>query len=130
MLQSNATILVECADYMLIRAEGAKTPAGVWDRGDTAGAKAPWRLHKPPAENEAPGAQINRQVEHNFLEKFKKIKAGEENQLIFPHLLYPTDLSVRLSIDVYFSSVFSNKAWKSSSFTSIFASANTLSTAA
>jgi hypothetical protein len=34
-------------------------PAGGRDRGDPAGALAPRRLPEPPAESEAPGAQIN-----------------------------------------------------------------------
>jgi hypothetical protein len=36
-----------------------ETPAGGLDRGDPAGALAPRRLPEPPAESEAPGAQIN-----------------------------------------------------------------------
>jgi hypothetical protein len=36
-----------------------ETPAGGRDRGDPAGALAPRRLPEPPAESEAPGAQIN-----------------------------------------------------------------------
>jgi hypothetical protein len=39
-----------------------ETPAGGRDRGDLAGALAPRRLPEPPAESEAPGAQINSQV--------------------------------------------------------------------
>ena len=50
---------------LLIGAEGAKTPAGVRGRGDPTGAIAPRRLPGPPAESEAPGAQINRQVSKN-----------------------------------------------------------------
>ena len=50
---------------LLIGAEGAKTPAGVRGRGDPTGAIAPRRLPEPPAESEAPGAQINRQVSKN-----------------------------------------------------------------
>jgi hypothetical protein len=38
---------------------GSETPAGGRDRGDPAGALAPRRLPEPPAESEAPGAQIN-----------------------------------------------------------------------
>jgi len=34
-------------------------PAGGRGRGDPAGALAPRRLPEPPAESEAPGAQIN-----------------------------------------------------------------------
>jgi hypothetical protein len=37
-----------------------ETPAGGRDRGDPAGALAPRRLPGPPAESEAPGAEINR----------------------------------------------------------------------
>ncbi len=47
---------------LLIGAEGAQTPAGVRGRGDPAGALAPRRLPGTPAESEAPGAQINKQV--------------------------------------------------------------------
>ncbi len=39
-----------------------ETPAGVRGRGDPTGASAPRRLPGTPAESEAPGAQINRQV--------------------------------------------------------------------
>jgi hypothetical protein len=46
----------------LIGAEGAKTPAGGRGRGDPAGALAPRRLPGPPAESEAPEAEINSQV--------------------------------------------------------------------
>jgi hypothetical protein len=52
---------------MLIFAEGAKTPAGGRDRGDPAGALAPRRLPEPPAESEAPGAQINSQVNTAYI---------------------------------------------------------------
>ena len=47
---------------MLIVAEVAKTPAGVRGWGDPAGALAPRRLPGTPAESEATGAEINRQV--------------------------------------------------------------------
>ncbi|MDP4170263.1 MAG: hypothetical protein Q8906_06600 [Bacillota bacterium] len=47
---------------LLIGAEGAKTPAGVRNWGDPAGALAPRRLHGPPAESETPGAEINRPI--------------------------------------------------------------------
>jgi hypothetical protein len=39
-----------------------ETPAGVRGRGDPTGASAPRRLPVPPAESEAPGAQINRLI--------------------------------------------------------------------
>ncbi len=39
-----------------------ETPAGGRGRGDPAGALAPRRLPGPPAESEAPGAEINRLV--------------------------------------------------------------------
>ena len=45
---------------LLIGAKGAKTPAGVRGRGDPAGTLVPRRLPGPPAESEAPGAEINR----------------------------------------------------------------------
>ncbi|WP_335382119.1 hypothetical protein [Neobacillus drentensis] len=44
----------------MIGAEGAKTPAGVQDRGDPAGAKRRGGSPNLPAESEAPGAEINR----------------------------------------------------------------------
>jgi hypothetical protein len=37
-------------------------PAGGRDRGDPAHLLAPRRLPEPPAESEAPGAQINSQI--------------------------------------------------------------------
>ena len=46
----------------MIGAEGAKTPAGVRGWGDPTGASAPRRLPGTPAESEAPGAQINKQI--------------------------------------------------------------------
>jgi hypothetical protein len=39
--------------------EVIQSPAGGRDRGDPAGALATRRLPEPPAESEAPGAQIN-----------------------------------------------------------------------
>ncbi|WP_066320698.1 hypothetical protein [Bacillus sp. FJAT-29814] len=47
---------------LLIGAQGAQTPAGIRGRGDPAGALAPRRLPEPPAESEAPGAEINRPI--------------------------------------------------------------------
>jgi hypothetical protein len=50
----------------LIGAEGAKTPAGVRDRGDPAGAKSAEEAPRNAREPLAPGAEINRQVEHHL----------------------------------------------------------------
>jgi hypothetical protein len=47
-------------------------PAGGRDRGDPAGALASRRLPEPPAESEAPGAQINR-YNRAFILKMSKI---------------------------------------------------------
>ncbi len=47
---------------MLIGVEGAKTPAGVRGWGDSVGAKRRGGSPLPPAESEAPGAEINRPV--------------------------------------------------------------------
>lgn len=41
-----------------------ETPSGGRGRGDPAGVLAPGRLPVPPAESEAPGAEINRQVKN------------------------------------------------------------------
>ncbi|MCM3114597.1 multidrug transporter [Neobacillus sp. MER 74] len=47
---------------LLIGVEGTKTPAGVRDRGDPAGAKRRGGSPAPPAESEVPGTEINRPV--------------------------------------------------------------------
>jgi hypothetical protein len=39
-----------------------ETPAGGRDMGDPAHLVAPRKLSEPPAESEAPGAQINSQI--------------------------------------------------------------------
>jgi hypothetical protein len=53
------TLLIFCT--LLIGAEGAKTPVGVWFRGDPAGASAE-EARRNTHEPLAPGEEINRQL--------------------------------------------------------------------
>jgi hypothetical protein len=65
---------------LLIGAEGAKNPAGVWGRGDPAGAKnAEEAPRATPAESKAPGAEINRPVKHS---KHKKNQIHKRTWLV------------------------------------------------
>ncbi len=58
-LLENAIAFPSCGDYSM---KIIQCPAGGRDKGDPAGALALRRLPEPPAESEAPGAQINSQV--------------------------------------------------------------------
>jgi hypothetical protein len=59
---------------LLIFVPGAKTPAGVRGWGDPAGAKAPRKLPATPAESEAHGTEINRQISKNVERKKVPLK--------------------------------------------------------
>ncbi|OLS41709.1 hypothetical protein BTR25_03960 [Bacillus sp. MRMR6] len=58
-----------------------ETPAGARGRGDPAGALAPRRLPLPPAESEAPGAQINNIYFHSTYKIFFENKEGKARSL-------------------------------------------------
>jgi hypothetical protein len=45
---------------LLICVEGTETPAGLAGQGETPQALSAEEAHRPPAESEVPGAQINR----------------------------------------------------------------------
>jgi hypothetical protein len=65
-LLENAIAFSSCVGRF---AEVNQCPAGGRDRGDPAGALAARRLPEPPAESEAPGAQINSPIQHSFSNK-------------------------------------------------------------